>query len=361
MKAARYYGPGDIRVEVIEEPRPKEGQVKIKIAWNGICGSDLHAYLTTVVKFPTKTEANELTGETLPITLGHEFSGTIVDLGSGVDGKKWQIGQNVIVEPVISCLKTGSCGPCTAGSRNICPLANFIGIGGWGGGLAEFIATDVRYVHHLPDSVPLEVGACIEPLAVAYHAMKRSGFEKGKTALIVGGGPIGLFLLRILRSIDLESTIIVSEPATIRRSLALKHGASHVLDPVKTDRNVSEVVMGLTNGIGVDVAFDAAGVQASLDVALASIRPRGIFMNVAIWEDNPRINMNLILSREIVVTGVMGYDRVHEEVLGAVASGKISGLGELITSKISLEDVVEKGFLALLNEKDTQVKILVHP
>ncbi|KAF8152928.1 alcohol dehydrogenase GroES domain protein [Crassisporium funariophilum] len=358
MKAARYYGPGDVRVEQIEEPEAKEGQLKVKV----FCGSDLHAYLMPVPKFPTTTEANELTGETLPVTLGHEFSGTIVSLGPGVDGNNWKIGQNVTIEPVISCLKTHSCTYCASGARNLCRSSNFI-------------LTQSLNIRELADGVaasPIEIGAVIEPLAVAYYAVKRSGFKPGQTALVVGAGPQLLeFMisnLSIFRSIDPSTTILISEPALIRRTLALKHGATHALDPLSLSASgspsvsaIPNAVLQATHGIGVDVAFDAAGIQASIDAALMSLRPRGIFVNVAIWEADPRISMNLILLKEITVTGTIAYSQIHPELLEAVAAGKFQDVEELITSRIAIEDVVEQGFMALLNDKAKQVKILVHP
>ncbi|EKM78294.1 hypothetical protein AGABI1DRAFT_129413 [Agaricus bisporus var. burnettii JB137-S8] len=304
MKAARYYGPGDLRVEDIPEPVPTDGQVKVKIAWNGICGSDLHAYLSQTPTYAS-TEPHPITQETVPVTLSHEFSGTIV-------------GTNV-------------------------------GIGGWGGGLAEYIAVNVRYLHALPEGIFLEIGACIEPLAVAYHAVKRSGFTGDGAALVIGAGPIGLFVVKILRSLYPSITILVSEPATIRREFAIKHGATRAFDPTKV--NVPDAVRSIISP-GVDVAFDAAGIQASMDASLFSLRARGTYVNLAIWEKDAILNVNLILVREINFTGIVGYDRVHEEVISLIASGKIKGIDELITKRISLDDVVEEGIKKLLSEKD---------
>ncbi|KDR76847.1 hypothetical protein GALMADRAFT_225704 [Galerina marginata CBS 339.88] len=362
MKAARYYGPGDVRIEEIAEPQPKHGQVKIKVTSSLVCGSDLHAYLAPMPKFPTKTEAVALSGEKLPITLGHEISGTIVELGPGLDTQQWKVGQNVVIEPLVSCLKTDTCRECAAGTTNICPEANCIGIGGWGGGLSEYIATDIRCVHQLPDGVPLDVGACMEPLAVAWYAVKRSGFKKGDTALISGAGPIGLFLLIVLRSIDSLSNIFITEPTSRRRELAHAHGVTTALDPTGLSGEAVAVEVQKTNGgFGVDFVFDAAGVQISLDAGLASLRPRGVFVNVAGWEKSPKIDMNLILIREIILTGTVCYNGIHPEMLAAVSSGKINGISNLITKKISLEDLVQEGLLTLLHNKDSHVKILVHP
>ncbi|KAJ3517081.1 hypothetical protein NLJ89_g735 [Agrocybe chaxingu] len=371
MRAARYYGPGDVRVEQIPEPEAKAGQVKVKVKpcvgdWLRILTmlrllalkewDDLHAYLAHMPKNPTLTKPNDLSGETLPITLGHEFSGTIVSLGEGVDGNL-RLGQNVVIEPLISC-RQPECYFCSHGDVNLCPSTNSIGVGGWGGGLAEYIAVDVRLVHKLPDGVPLEIGAMIEPLAVAWHAVKRSNFKDGQSVLILGAGPIGLFLLKVLRSFGPSSTVIVSEPAQIRRELASKHGATLAIDPLNAAGPIATAVVKAT-GIGADIAFDTTGVQAAVDTALLSVRPHGVFVNVAIWEDNPRMNLNLVVRREVMVTGSIVYRGDHPELLEAVAAGKLQGLEDLITRKIAIEDVVEQGFKALINEKDQQIDFIV--
>ncbi|KAF8892878.1 alcohol dehydrogenase GroES domain protein [Infundibulicybe gibba] len=317
-----------------------------------VCGSDLHAYLVEGIElYPTTERADPLSGQTSPVTMGHEFSGTIVELGRGVDGNRLRVGTNVVVEPTMSCMRTDTCQPCRSGSRNVCPLTNFIGIGGWGGGLSEYITVNARNVHVLPGNVSLEVGACIEPLAVAYNAVKRSGFQEGQSALIIGAGPIGLFVLKVLKSISPSTPILVSEPAVSRRAFALEHGASHALDPITTD-TVAEV-LAATNGHGVDVAFDAAGVQAGIDTMIAAVRPRGMMCNIALWEQKVSLDMNKVIGKELCITGSMAYDGIHEELIKAVAEGKIKGIEKLITNRIPIEDVV-KGIMSLLKEKDTQ-------
>ncbi|KAK2460810.1 hypothetical protein APHAL10511_007280 [Amanita phalloides] len=358
MRAARYYGPKDIRIEEIDKPVPKSGQVLIKIAWNGICGTDLHAYLARVPKFPTETDPDPITGETLPITLGHEFSGNIVEHGPDIDGENWPMGQAVTVEPIFGC---GNCHSCDAGGRNTCNLFNTIGIGGWGGGLSEFIAVDVKYVHKLHENIPLDIGACIEPISVAWHAIKRSKFAKGQSALVLGSGPIGFLVLKVLRSVDPDATIIVVEPANIRRELAFRHGATIVVDPKTTD--IIKTALEATDNVGVDVVFDAAGLQATVDAAIGSVRAKGTIVNIAIWESGVKvgIDMTTIVLKEISLIGTICYQNDHPDVIAAVASGKINGLEDFISRRIALDDVVEKGFEALLKEKDSLVKVLIHP
>ncbi|KAH7928019.1 alcohol dehydrogenase GroES domain protein [Leucogyrophana mollusca] len=308
---------------------------------NGICGSDVHIFQVPFVKVPTATTPDPLTGETLPITMGHEFSGTVVELGEGADGNKFPVGQNVIVEPIFSCMKA-SCGACTAGTRNLCPLVNCIGIGGFGGGLAEYITVDELLVHRLPDGIPLDIGAMLEPLAVSWHCVKRSEFKPNDTVLISGAGPIGLFLLKVLR-----------------RELAQEHGATLVVDPLSTD--VVNATMKATDGLGVHIAFDAAGIQATMTAAVQSVRARGKVVNVASWEKPPQIDLNLCLLKEITILSSNTYTGDHPDMLEAVAAGRFAGLEGLITGKVALDDVVEKGFNALINDKDSHVKILIHP
>ncbi|KAF4579345.1 hypothetical protein EYR36_001155 [Pleurotus pulmonarius] len=392
MKAARYYGPGDIRIEDIPEPQAKPGQIKIKIAWNGICGTDLHAYLQPLSTAPTFTKPDYLSGETLPVTLGHELSGAIVDIGEGVDSK-FAIGQNVCVWVLFFSITAGNLNrlQCQGthhvmhepgelpsmsqrleeymsspqlhlglveGSRNIYAQMRWLSISSRmvypvsSNTLASLFRTN-------PGVFEVEIGATIEPLAVAYHAVKRSGYKKGDTALISGAGPIGLFLLKVLRSIDTTSTIIVSEPAAIRRQFALKHGATIAHNPLEKD--IVSVVLEATGGDGVEKAFDAAGIQPSIDACLGSVRSRGTIVLVALWEHPAKIDPMIILLKELFLTGIICYDGEHPELLKEVAAGKFPNIEDLITRKIALKDLVEQGMEVLVKEKDTQVKILVHP
>jgi len=198
----------------------------------------------------------------------------------------------------------------------------------------------------------------MEPLSVAWHAFKRADFKPGSTALIIGAGPIGLLLLKVLQAHD-ASWIGISEPALQRRELARKFSASAVFDPFTTD--IPSATAQATAGRGADVVFDCAGIQASITTAIAAVRGRGTVVNVAVWEKTPIVDLNEIANKECILTSTKGCDRDHPELLRAVSEGKISGLEQLITKKIALEDIVEEGIRSLIDEKDTQIKILVHP
>ena len=157
MKAARWHGVKDIRVEDIPEPKPGKGEVKIKVAWTGICGSDLHEYLAGPIFVPVGEE-HPLSHDKAPITMGHEYCGTITELGEGVTGLS--IGDRVAIEPIFAC---GTCPACLEGTYNLCDSLGFVGLSGGNGGLGAHIVVPARMVHKMPDALTKEQGALVEP------------------------------------------------------------------------------------------------------------------------------------------------------------------------------------------------------
>ena len=187
MKAARYYDRGDIRVDELPEPEVKPGTIGIDVAWCGICGTDLHEYLEGPIFAPAHGQTHPISGEGLPVTLGHEFSGVVYAVGEGVEDL--EVGQHVVVEPYIirDDVDTGP----ESRDYHLSPDMNFIGLAGRGGGLGEKVVVQRRWVHPIDNSVPLDQAALIEPLSVGYHAVERSGAKTGDVALVGGAGPIG--------------------------------------------------------------------------------------------------------------------------------------------------------------------------
>ena len=351
MKAARFHGRKDVRIENIEEPETRSGTVKIAVAWCGICGTDLHEYLDGPIFISEPGHPHPLSHESLPVTMGHEFSGTIEEVGDGVDGL--EVGDNVVVEPYFVC---NECPPCTAGNYHLCEKMGFIGLAGGGGGLSEKVVVDQRWVHPIGD-LPLDEAALIEPLSVAHHAVVRSGAQAGDVALIGGAGPIGLLTAAILKGMGV--TTIISELSTARKAKSLSSGAAdYVIDP--TTENVKARVLELTGGVGADVAFECAGVNIVLDTLLDALRPAGVLVNVSIWGHPATVDMQKLVLKEIDLRGTIAYVRDHEETISLVTSGKID-LKPFITGRIALDDLITEGFDTLVNHNDTAVKILVHP
>jgi (R,R)-butanediol dehydrogenase / meso-butanediol dehydrogenase / diacetyl reductase len=351
MKAARFYGPGDIRIDDVEEPQVRPGTVKVQVESAGICGTDLHEYLEGPIFAPTADAPHPLTGESVPITLGHEFAGVVAELGAGVDGIS--VGDRVVVEPYLVC---GQCDACSTGRYNVCATLGFVGLSGGGGGFSQFVVAERRWVHPLGE-LGTDVGALIEPLAVGYHAVRLAGARPGHSALVFGAGPIGLVTTAVLKAVGVEQVLVV-EPAAVRKDKARGAGADHVLDP--RDADVVEAVQELTGGRGADVSFECAGIDQVLKAAIRSTRAGGTCVNVAIWGHEASVAMNDLVFREVNLLGSLAYADDHPATIELVASGKVDPF-QFITGRIQLDDIVAQGFEALIHNKEENVKILVSP
>ncbi|GIP26739.1 (R,R)-butanediol dehydrogenase [Paenibacillus sp. J23TS9] len=336
MKAAHIYGARDIRVEEIEIPALKPGTVKVKVEFAGICGSDMHEYLAGI--YPIRKQ---------PV-LGHEFSGVVTEIGEGVEGI--MIGDKVAVEPLIPC---GHCVNCKRGMVNLCTNSQGYGYS-LSGGFAEYAVARQENVFVLPDNMSLELGALVEPTAVAVHAVRQSQLNLGDNAAIFGAGPIGLLLLQAVKAAG-AGRIFVVEVSEERREKALELGATHVINPVTTD--AVQLINELTNG-GVDVAYDAAGVQATFESGIHIVRPGGEFKIVSLWEKPVNFNPSLIVKTEAKISGSYAYNNLFPEVINLLASGTIDG-NAVITSRIALDHIVEEGFEQLTKDRK-QCKILVN-
>ncbi|GAA3815990.1 2,3-butanediol dehydrogenase [Cellulomonas soli] len=350
MRAVRYHGRGDVRLEEIPEPSLRPGAVRIAPAWTGICGTDLHLFQDgPLPPSPTAERPHPLSGETLPVVLGHEFSGVVLELGEGVEGLS--VGEGVVVEPLLVC---GACPSCRDGRYNGCDSMGFVGISGGGGGLAEQVVVDRRWVHPVGD-LPLDEAALIEPLAVAVHAVRRAGVRAGDVVLVGGAGPIGLLVAAVARG--LGATTVVSEVSAARKETALRTGAADVvLDPTQDD--VPARVATMTDGRGADVAFVCAGVQPVLDAMVEAVRARGVVQVVAEFGARPAVDLSRVVLRELDVRGAIGYAGDHPTAIALVRDGKVD-LRPFISARIEAADVVEQGYRVLVEQRDTVVKVLV--
>jgi len=352
MRAARYHGREDVRIEDIPEPVCGPGQVKVKPAFVGICGSDVHEYLGGPIITP-KTP-HPVTGEKIPITLGHEFSGTVIEVGKGVTG--FTLGQNVVVQPSIY---DSTCPACKSDPPliNVCESAGFVGLCGWGGGLSSACVLPQSHVIPIPPSISLSVGALVEPLSVGWHAVTLSPLTPTSSILILGGGPIGIAVIYALQARAPKCKIMVSEVSSRRQEFVKGTGVSKVVDPREV--NIIEETKNFTGGRGIDIVFDCAGVEGALRDACLSIAARGTIVNLAVWEKEVLFQPNYLIIKEGKFITSLGYVRKdYDEVIEAIASGAMKP-ESMITQKISLENVVEDGLKELINNKDKHVKILI--
>ena len=346
MKAAVYYGPNKVEIDDVAEPDTKPGTVKLKVGYNGICGTDLHEYYAGPIFVPT--EPHPLTHQQLPLTLGHEFSGVITEVGAGVTG--WAEGDRVAVEPIYKC---DHCGPCRAGNYNVCQQIGFHGLMS-DGGMAEFTVVPTSMLHKLPANVSLELGALVEPMSVAYHAATLGDVKSGDTAMVFGAGPIGIGLWFALRGKGVDDVLVV-EPSATRRAAIERLGA-RTLDPTAVD--VPSFIADHTKGDGADAVFDAAGVAPAVSTALACIGSRKPMISVAIYEkplETPLLNLVMNESR---IQGSLCYTGADfEAVIALMAKGSYDTTGWV--AKIPIDDVIDEGFEALHAGK--KMKVLVDP
>lgn len=351
MKAVMFYGKEDVRLEEVPAPELRPGTVRVRPAWTGICGSDLHLYFDgPFPPAPGVDTPHPGSGETLPVVFGHEFSGTVLELGEGVEGLA--VGDAVVIEPYITC---GECHACAAGRYNLCDTMGFIGISGHGGGLSEEIVVERRWVHPVGD-LPLDQAALIEPLSVAVHGVRTSGARAGQVAVVGGAGPIGLLTGAVLKAMDV--TVVMTEVSAARKAKALETGvADHVVDP--TSEDVVALVRELTDGRGADVAYECAGVQVVTELLMDTLTVGGVLQILAIYSAPIPVDMVTIVLKELQVRGSIGYANAHPFAIELARSGKVD-LSRFITDRIAAEDIEEAGYRALATSKDDHVKILVH-
>jgi len=357
MRAAVYHGREDVRIEQVEERAIAPGSVRVAVEACGICGSDLHEYAEGPIAIPAD-HPHPLTGETLPLTMGHEFAGTVVETGGGVDDP--EVGDAVVVNPIVAC---GECRYCTGGRYSLCDSLMNIGIHGGGGGFAERVVVPAENAVALPEGVSFEQGALVEPLSVGLHAVRRSGLAAGDTAAVFGAGPVGLGVLQAAVAAGARE-VYVSEPRDARRELAARLGATEVVDPTETEP--VRAISAATDG-GTDVAFEVAGVESALTGAVRTTRKAGTTVVVSLFEETTDFDPNLVMLGERNLLGSYGY-----------RGGPLAGHGEFaatmqmlrdgrleaeptVTGRISLADVVDEGFERLRDPDSDHVKVLVEP
>jgi len=343
MHAAQFYAPGDVRIEEIDPPSPSPGEVLVDVAACGICGSDLHFYREG---FPYTDER--------PVTLGHEMAGTVVETGAGVD---LPVGTDVALGPHTPCME---CWCCENAMYNLCRNMNEMSADP--GGFTSQVVESAGTVVPLPDGLDPEDAAVAQPLSVGLHAVRESGVGLGDSALIAGTGPIGLGAIHFAKAAG-AGPIYATEPQAWRREVAREFGADVVLDP--TEEDPVERVRAET-GAGVDVAFEAVGNETALDQAIKSTKPSGTTVVIGVFSDGAEIVPSDLVGHERSITGSRSHalgpalETEYGVVLRQLAAGEID-VDRYVSSRIAVEDIVEEGFDALLDDDREELKILVRP
>lgn len=329
--------PGKIGFEdrPVQDILPDE--VRIKVRFASICGSDLHLFKG---KHPSAS---------LPSAVGHELSGEIVEVGAQVS--HLSIGDRVTVEPVIAC---GNCHYCIRGQYHLCQDVSFHYRRGQGAFGACFIAP-AKYTFRLPDSISMEAGALIEPLSVALHAVNKCSMKLGDTCAVFGAGAIGLLVTMLVSRLTQGKTFSVDIDET-RLQKALELGASIAINNLQED--AVEKILKETRGLGVDFAFEAVGLSQTLEQALRSIRKGGQATVIGIFENPlPQVPVNLFIQKEITLAGSQGYNWDFQNALALLDQQKLP-LENLITHRFKLERL-QDAFDLLTSRGNQAVKVLI--
>lgn len=345
MLAAVLHDARDLRVEAVPDPSPLPGQVRIGVAHNGICGSDLKLF-EMGLRAATGDSPHPLTNYAGPQILGHEFSGIVSELGAGVND--FAVGDRVCVQPDYHC---GVCSACRAGHTHLCQILTFHGVISAGGGLSQQTCVPAAMVHRLPDALTMVQGALVEPMAVSYHAVGRGAVQPGELAVVVGAGPIGIGVVLNLRARGVDD-IVVAEPSPARRAVIEQFGATAVDPAGLRDHLATRTPKG-----GADVAFDCAGRGVTYGATLGALRARGRAVIVAGSSAHPlEMTAHLLQHTEITITGSLAFEpgdfaaTIELMVAGAYPT---DGWVE----HIALADIVTDGIEPLLAGNKTKVLI----
>src|ERR1700751_532121 len=266
MKALVKYasGEGNVDIREVEEPRCGDDQVKLEIAYCGICGTDIHVLQDTFRNYP-------------PVILGHEFSGTVVEVGSNVTGVKCGEKVACLGATAVTC---GQCSYCIAGNFIFC--SNRRGMGhGVNGGFARYVALRPDQLYRVPPDISLEEAALTEPFAAVVQAVTElTNVRIGDVALVSGPGPMGLLCVKLLVAEGVKTIVAGASGDDSRLEAALRYGAAAAINT--SERSITDVIRELGDGRGVDVAFECAGHENSVRACLEALRPLGRYTQVGI-------------------------------------------------------------------------------
>jgi L-iditol 2-dehydrogenase len=342
MKALMKYapGPGNVEIRDVPEPDPGPGQVKLQVDYCGVCGTDLHVLHDTFRNFP-------------PVILGHEFTGTIVELGKECNGVK--VGDRVAVLGAVT-ITCGRCRYCQSGEFMFCPERRGMGHG-VSGAFTRFVLARPDQCYHLPEGMALDEGAVCEPFAAAVQAVTEiPEIRLGDVALVSGPGPIGLLCAKLLIAQGVRTIVAGAASDAGRLEFARRIGAWKTIDVSQPDW--MEVVRDATGGTGADLVFECAGHPGSVRNCLDAVRPLGQYTQVGICGADIQFKIDAIFYKQLHVRGSVGYTRDSWRRMMRILDHDSVRLADLITHRVPLADW-QRAF-DLCNDR-AAVKVLIQP
>jgi L-iditol 2-dehydrogenase len=341
MTIAELYGHRQFRLGEMQIPEPAPGEVQVRVKAIGICGSDVHYFSEGSI------------GDTpciYPMVLGHEPTGEILKIGTGVTGLS--IGDRAALEPALYCYH---CEFCSTGHHNVCANMDFLSTPGNPGFFREYVNLPARNLLALPDNVSFEAGTLFEPLAVILHSIGLAQLRLGETAAVFGAGPIGLLTIAALKAAG-AARVWAIEPISHRRDLAKLMGADAVIDPRQVDP-VKEILKD-TGKRGVDVAFDCVTKDDSVNQCLDVTRSAGRVVITGIpSEMQLKLNFHVIRRKEIVLHTVRRSN--HEEGIGMRMMAEQPGKFAALVTHLRPMDKVQSSFEMLEKYEDGVGKVVL--
>lgn len=328
-----------MRMEEVPRPVPQTADVLIRVSAVGICGSELSGYLGT----------NSLRRP--PLIMGHEFAGSIEELGSQVTGL--QPGDRVTVNPLISC---GTCPLCRSGRENLCPSRSIVGIHR-PGAFAHWVVVPASACHRLPAHVSDVAGTLAEPLACGLRAAELAHIGPAARVLVIGAGPIGLMSLAAAR-LGGATVIASSDPNPVRREVARAWGATCVIDPRAADPVQS--MRDLTDGAGCDAVIDAVGAPETRRQAVQAVRPGGRVVFLGLHDDATELPGNYVVRWEIEVVGSFSYTNANmTAAVRLLANGLLSPDPSWLQERPLAQG--DAAFAELIDQPSAIAKVVLHP
>ena len=350
MRAMVYHGNKDLRLSSVPDPSPRAGEVKLRIDYCGICATDIEEYLYGPV-FISGDSPNPLTGKQIPLITGHEMTGTVADAGEGVSDPRE--GDRVVINGLLTC---GVCRWCMGHEENQCPAMAAVGFA-IDGGLAEYMVWPASKVVTLPDNVPSDQAALMEPSAVALHAVRRARVQPGDRVAVLGVGTVGMLAMQGARAMG--TTVFAVDVREMSLELARELGADAAINAESTD--AAQALLDLIDGVGPDVVIDAAGTKDTPVQAVQWVRRGGRVLLVAIYTARAEIDFNSVVGTETEIIGSLPYQQRDIEEAVRLISGGALKTSPLISDVIGLDEVVGKGFDRMMAPTKDVFRILVAP
>lgn len=334
-------GFGNMELVEIDEPVINDDQVKIKIEYSGICGSDIHSY---------KGEYNNIKP---PVVLGHEFSGIVTEIGANVTGIK--VGDRVTSETTFEIC--GTCDYCKSGDYNLCPNRKGLGTQA-NGSFAEYVVARKESVHVLPENVDLLSAALTEPLACCTHpVLEKTSIEIGEHVLIFGPGPIGLLLAQVVKAKGAYTILAGMNKDKERLKLAKELGIDRTINIQEED--IGEIIKGLTKGYGVDKVFDCSGSIHATNSGLSLLRKKGTLVQVGIFAKSlNELDEEKVIQKELIYIGSRSQKPSSWDLaLYLMDTGKVNT--KKLVSKIYSLDEWQKAFDKVMSGEE--IKVVLKP